>query len=86
MLQADAPLLFEGLIGRALPVIVVSGLAGVASIVLLLVRRYGIARITSSVAVATILIGWAVGAVPVPAAALPDDRGGGAAAGRPWWR
>ena len=80
------PLLFDGLVGRALPVIVVSVLAGVASIVLLLVRRYGVARITSSVAVATILIGWAVGPVPVPAAALPDDRGGGAAAGRRWWR
>ena len=35
VLRADAPLLFEGLIGRALPVIVVSVLAGVASIVLL---------------------------------------------------
>jgi cytochrome bd-type quinol oxidase subunit 2 len=64
VLQADAPLLFEGLIGRALPVIVVSGLAGVASIVLLIVRRYGIARITSSVAVATVLIGWAVAQYP----------------------
>ena len=43
---------------------VVSGLAGVASIALLLVRRYGVARITSSVAVATIMIGWAVGQYP----------------------
>jgi cytochrome d ubiquinol oxidase subunit II len=39
-------------------------LAGGASIVLLVVRRYGIARITSSVAVATILIGWALGQYP----------------------
>ena len=31
---------------------------------LLVVRRYGIARITSSVAVATILIGWAVAQYP----------------------
>jgi cytochrome d ubiquinol oxidase subunit II len=36
----------------------------VASIVLLIVRRYGIARITSSVAVATVLIGWAVAQYP----------------------
>ena len=35
-----------------------------ASIALLLVRRYGVARITSSVAVATIMIGWAVGQYP----------------------
>jgi cytochrome bd ubiquinol oxidase subunit II len=64
VLRADAPLLFDGLVGRALPVIVVSGLAGVASIVLLIVRRYGIARITSSLAVATVLIGWAVAQYP----------------------
>ncbi len=31
---------------------------------LLLARRYGVARITSSVAVATIMIGWAVGQYP----------------------
>jgi len=36
----------------------------VASIVLLIVRRYGIARITSSLAVATVLIGWAVAQYP----------------------
>jgi cytochrome d ubiquinol oxidase subunit II len=64
VLRADAPRLFEGLIGRALPVILVSVLAGAASIVLLVVRRYGVARITSSVAVATILIGWAVAQYP----------------------
>jgi cytochrome d ubiquinol oxidase subunit II len=64
VLRADAPLLFAGLLGRALPVIAVSVLAGGASIVLLVVRRYGIARITSSVAVATILIGWALGQYP----------------------
>jgi cytochrome d ubiquinol oxidase subunit II len=64
VLRADAPLLFEGLIGRALPVILLSVLAGVVSIGLLVVRRYGIARITSSAAVATILIGWAVGQYP----------------------
>jgi len=64
VLRADAPLLFAGLIGRALPVIVVSVLAGVASIALLVARRYGIARLTSSLAVATIMIGWAVAQYP----------------------
>ncbi len=64
VLRADAPLLFDGLVGRALPVLVVSVVAGLASIVLLVVRRYGLARITSSVAVATILIGWAVAQYP----------------------
>jgi cytochrome d ubiquinol oxidase subunit II len=64
VLRTDAPRLFAGLIGRALPVLVVSVLAGVASIALLVVRRYGIARLTSSLAVATILVGWAVGQYP----------------------
>lgn len=64
VLRTDAPLLSDGPVGRALPVMVVSGLAGVVSIALLLVRSYGPARITSSVAVATIMIGWAVGQYP----------------------
>jgi cytochrome d ubiquinol oxidase subunit II len=64
VLRADAPRLFEGLIGQALPVIIVSVLAGGASIALLVARRYGMARVTSSVAVATILIGWAAAQYP----------------------
>jgi cytochrome bd ubiquinol oxidase subunit II len=64
VLRADAPLLFAGLLGRALPVIVVSVLAGLASIALLVVRRYAVARVTASIAVATILIGWAVAQFP----------------------
>jgi cytochrome d ubiquinol oxidase subunit II len=39
-------------------------LAGVVSIVLLVARRYGLARVTSALAVATILIGWAVAQYP----------------------
>jgi cytochrome d ubiquinol oxidase subunit II len=75
VLQADAPLLYEGMVGRALPVIVVSVLAGGAAIVLLLRRRYGQARIASSAAVATILVGWAVAQYPYllpPALTIAD--------------
>jgi cytochrome bd ubiquinol oxidase subunit II len=64
VLRADAPLLFAGLLGRALPVIIVSVVAGLATIALLVVRRYRIARVTASVAVAAILVGWAVGQYP----------------------
>jgi cytochrome d ubiquinol oxidase subunit II len=64
VLRADAPLLAEGLFGQALPVIVLSVLAGIASIVLLVLRRYAVARVTSSLAVATILIGWAAAQYP----------------------
>jgi cytochrome d ubiquinol oxidase subunit II len=64
VLRADAPLLFDGLLGRGLPVIAASGLAGLAAIGLLATRRYGWARIASAVAVATVLVGWAVAQYP----------------------
>ena len=69
VLRADAPQLADGLFGRALPVVTLSVLAGLASIVLLVLRRYAVARVTSSLAVAAILLGWAAGPVPVRAAA-----------------
>ncbi len=64
MLRADAPALFDGLTGRALPVLVVSVLAGVAAIGLLAVRRYVLARLASALAVATVLVGWAAAQYP----------------------
>jgi cytochrome bd ubiquinol oxidase subunit II len=64
VLRADAPALAAGLFGRALPVLVISVLAGVASIALLVLRRYAQARLTSALAVATILIGWAAAQYP----------------------
>ena len=44
---ADAPQLADGLFGRALPVVALSVLAGLASIVLLVLRRYALARVTA---------------------------------------
>ncbi len=64
VLQADAPLLFAGLTGRGLPVVVLSVLAGLAAIVLLVLRRFAAARIASALAVATILLGWAAAQYP----------------------
>jgi len=64
VLRADAPLLFAGLTGRGLPVVVVSVLAGLAAIALLVLRRFAAARVASALAVATILIGWAVAQYP----------------------
>jgi cytochrome bd-type quinol oxidase subunit 2 len=70
VLRADAPLLFEGLTGRGLPVVAVSVLAGLAAIALLAVRRYVLARIASALAVSAILIGWALAQYPY--VLLPD--------------
>jgi cytochrome d ubiquinol oxidase subunit II len=64
VLRTDAPQLFDGLLGRGLPVIVVSAAAGLAAVGLLATRRYAAARVASAVAVATVLIGWAVGQYP----------------------
>ncbi|WP_233822392.1 cytochrome d ubiquinol oxidase subunit II [Saccharothrix sp. S26] len=64
VLRADAPLLYTGLTGRGLPVVLLSVAAGVAAIVLLALRRYALARVVSAVAVVAILVGWAVGQYP----------------------
>ncbi|GLZ27961.1 cytochrome D ubiquinol oxidase subunit II [Lentzea sp. NBRC 105346] len=64
VLHADAPVLFNGLIGRGLPIVVSSVAAGLGALGLLLTRRYIVARIASALAVTAILIGWAVGQYP----------------------
>ena len=79
VLRADAPLLFEGLTGRALPVVVLSVVAGVAAFVLLATRRYVPARLASALAVAAILLGWAVAQYPyllVPEVTIEEAAGG----------
>jgi cytochrome d ubiquinol oxidase subunit II len=64
VLRADAPQLFDGLLHRGLPLMVVSALAGVASILLLVRRQYGWARITGGLAVTAVLWGWAAAQYP----------------------
>ncbi|HVF04348.1 MAG TPA: cytochrome d ubiquinol oxidase subunit II [Frankiaceae bacterium] len=64
VLAADAPKLFDGLTGRALPLMVASGVAGVASLVLLTRRDYTLARIAAAVAVTAVIWGWGVGQYP----------------------
>jgi cytochrome d ubiquinol oxidase subunit II len=79
VLRADAPQLFAGLTGRGLPVIVLSVVAGVAAIVLLVMRRYVLARLASALAVTTILIGWAVAQYPyvlLPGLTIEQAAGG----------
>src|SRR3712207_886071 len=79
VLRADAPLLFEGLTGRALPVVVLSVVAGVAAFVLLATRRYVPARLASALAVAAILLGWAVAQYPyilLPEVTIEEAAGG----------
>lgn len=63
-LEHDAPTLSHGLTGRAAPIIVVSALAGAATMGLLVVRRFGPARLTALLAVATVVAGWGFGQYP----------------------
>ncbi len=79
VLRADAPRLFEGLTGRALPLMVLSAVAGLVSIRLLVTRRYGLARVTSALAVAAVLWGWGAGQYPYllePAYTVSDAAAG----------
>ncbi len=64
VLRADAPQLFDGLISRGLPLIVASAAAGIGSIVLLINRRAGLARVAAALAVITVIWGWAVAQYP----------------------
>lgn len=63
-IREDAPMLSAGLSGRAAPLVAVSAAAGSATLVLLLRRRYAVARVTAVVAVAAVLLGWGVAQYP----------------------
>jgi cytochrome bd-type quinol oxidase subunit 2 len=64
VLRNDAPLLWEGLTGRAMPVVGLSVVAGLVAVYCLATKRYVPARLASSLAVTTILVGWAVAQYP----------------------
>jgi cytochrome d ubiquinol oxidase subunit II len=51
--------------GRGLPALIVSVLAGLATLALVLVRRYELSRYTAALAVAAIVAGWALAQEPV---------------------
>jgi cytochrome d ubiquinol oxidase subunit II len=80
VLHADAPYIFHGLTSRALPVVIVSALCGLASLWMLLRGARRIARPFAMLAVAAVVIGWGVAQWPyvlpqslkVSQAAAPD--------------
>jgi cytochrome d ubiquinol oxidase subunit II len=70
VLRTDAPHLFHGITHRGLPIVIVSLLCGVASLLLVARRRYVPARVTAAATVATLLWGW--GAAQYPVLLYPD--------------
>jgi cytochrome d ubiquinol oxidase subunit II len=64
VLQADAEYLFEGLTSRGLPLVILSGLCGVGSLLLLVRENHRGARLLAVGAVATVVWGWGVAQWP----------------------
>jgi cytochrome d ubiquinol oxidase subunit II len=63
-IREDAPTLARGLERQAAPLIVISAIAGIITLVLLWRRQFSVARIFAVVAVATVVSGWGVGQYP----------------------
>lgn len=64
LLRTDAATLVDGLHGRALPVVVLSAVAGVVTLVLVAQGRAEVARFTAGAAVAGIVVAWGVAQYP----------------------
>jgi cytochrome bd ubiquinol oxidase subunit II len=66
VIHHDAHRIYHGLTqGAGLPALIVSALAGVATLALVVRRRYEPARYSAALAVAAIVIGWALAQQPV---------------------
>ena len=64
VLAADAPTLYDGLTARALPLVVLSAVAGLGSLALLYRRHFRAARISAALAVGGVVWGWAAAQYP----------------------
>ncbi|GAA1842600.1 cytochrome d ubiquinol oxidase subunit II [Asanoa iriomotensis] len=65
VVRSDAPLLFDGLTsGWGLVPVVVSGVAGLVAMALVWLSRFTAARLAAALAVAAVIIGWAVAQRP----------------------
>ena len=81
VVRSEARPLYDGLVsGRALPAVVVSALAGLATLALVYRRRFESARYSAALAVAAVVAGWALAQWPtilpgldVREAAAPHD-------------
>jgi cytochrome d ubiquinol oxidase subunit II len=63
-LHSSAPGLFDHLTGRALPMVIVAGLSGLAVVVLLTAGRRGGVRLLAAIGVAAVIWGWGLAQFP----------------------
>jgi cytochrome d ubiquinol oxidase subunit II len=74
IVNADRDMLFDSLLtGRALPAVIVSALAGIATLALVYRRRFEPARYFAALAVAAIVAGWALSRWPTILPGLTVD-------------
>jgi cytochrome d ubiquinol oxidase subunit II len=64
VLRADAHRLFTHLLGPALPLVVLSGMSGLAAVVLLSRQAVPLARVLATVAVGAVVLGWGAAQYP----------------------
>jgi cytochrome d ubiquinol oxidase subunit II len=74
VVRADAPDLFAGLTGRALPLVLISVAAGVVSLGLLVARRYLLVRVSAALAVTAVLWAWGAAQYPMLLPGLTVDQ------------
>jgi cytochrome d ubiquinol oxidase subunit II len=80
VLSSDAPHVFDGLVSRALPVVIVAAVAAAASLTLLAMRALRGVRVLAALAVAGVVVAWGIAQWPYvlpttltfAAAAAPD--------------
>lgn len=78
VLEADAPTLFDGLTGRALPAVLLSAATAAVALWALWQRRFVLARVAAVGAVVAVLVGWGAGQYPwvlVDTASIDDVAG-----------
>jgi cytochrome d ubiquinol oxidase subunit II len=68
--HSDAHALYRALVSDGLPALIVSALAGLATLALVWSRRFDLARFAAALAVAAVVVGWAIAQSPL---LLPPD-------------
>ena len=64
LLRSSAPAVVHGLTHKALPLVIISGLAGITTLLMLYINYFTTARIFAAITVAAVIWGWAAAQYP----------------------